>query len=116
MIPRKKGKAKEKMAEKYLKKQGYKIIKRNYTKRTGEIDIIAKNDTTIIFVEVRSLEKGEIDPSETINRKKRERLIKTARLFLLEHPEFEQYDIRFDFIGITKDRINHIENAFWEVS
>ena len=114
MITRKKGREKEKMAEKYLKKQGYKILERNYTKRTGEIDIIARKGKTIVFVEVRSLEKGQIDPSETVNRKKREKILKTARLFLLEHPEFEEYDIRFDFVGIIKDEINHIENAFWE--
>ncbi len=114
MIPKNKGKEKEEMAAKYLKKQGYKIIERNFTKRTGEIDIIAKKGHTIVFVEVRSLKEGEIDPSETVNRKKQERILKTARLFLMEHPEFENYDIQFDFVGIVGNKINHIENAFWE--
>lgn len=114
MSTRDKGKEKEKVAERFLRKKGYKIIERNYTKRTGEIDIIAKKDNTLIFVEVRSLEKGSIDPIETINLKKRQKIIKTAKMYLLEHPEFAEYDIRFDFVGIHNDEIKHIENAFWE--
>lgn len=114
MSTRKKGKEKEQMAEKYLKNNGFKIIEKNYAKRSGEIDIIAKKEDFIIFVEVRSLKEGEIDPIETVSAKKREKIIKTARIFLMERPEFEKCSIRFDFIGILGDKITHIENAFWE--
>ncbi len=115
MKTREKGKEKEKIAEKYLKKKKkYKILDRNYTKRTGEIDIIAKDNKTIVFVEVRSLESKDIDPLETVSFKKRERIIKTAKLYLMEHPEFDDMDVRFDFVGVRGEDITHIENVFWE--
>ncbi len=115
MNTRKKGKEKEKIAEDFLKKKRkYKILDRNYTRKTGEIDIIAKDKDTIVFVEVRSLEGGEIDPLETVSVKKRKRIIKTARYYLMEHPEFESLNVRFDFVGIKGSQITHIENVFWE--
>jgi len=114
MNTREEGKNKEEMAERYLKKRGYKVVERNYQKKVGEIDLIVKKDRTLVFVEVRSLKKGHIDPIETINAKKREKIIKTARLFLMEHEEFEGYDVRFDVVGILGNKINHVENAFWE--
>ncbi len=114
MTTREKGREKEKMAEKFLKKEKkIKILEKNYTKKTGEIDIIGKTGKTIVFVEVRSLEGGEIDPLETVGPKKRERIVKTATLYLMEHPEFDGFDVRFDFVGIKGDDITHIENAFW---
>jgi len=113
MDKRKKGKIFENIAVEYLKKKGYKIIKRNFYSRYGEIDIIALENDTLVFVEVKgrySLKFGS--PEESITTKKINSIIKTAEIFLYENQEIEYSEIRFDIITIIKNNIKHIRNAF----
>ncbi len=114
MNNREKGRYFENLAENYLKKNGYKLIEKNFFSRYGEIDIIAldKGDN-LVFVEVKgrnSLNFGTGE--ESITQKKINSLIKTAEVFLKTHPNLEFNEIRFDVISIYKDKINHIKNAF----
>lgn len=110
----------EKIAAKFLKKQGYKIVAKNFFSAHGEIDIIAKNKSTLVFVEVKTRKDCQdfFDsyglPSEAVTKKKQEHIIYTARLFLRKNP----FDIetRFDVIEVylgENTKINHIENAFF---
>ena len=109
----------EEHAALYLKDLGYRILSRNYRSRYGEIDIIAKQEETIVFIEVkarRSYFYGE--PKDSIHIRKQKKLIQTAMIFLQEH-EWEEQACRFDVIEITRlpngsIRLNHIENAFSE--
>ena len=105
-----KGKEFENLAAKYLSSKGYKVIKRNYRTKLGEIDIIALKDDILVFVEVRSLTGNFMEPLETITYRKRDNMLKTASLYLMETGW--QGAVRFDFIGIKgKDRkVEHIEN------
>ena len=109
----------ERAAEKYLRKNGYKIADRNYLIRGGEIDIIAKKGTYTVFVEVKTRRNDSFGtPSEAVTYNKKMRMIKAASVYLMYK---EETDVRFDvmevyvkkgFFGLKADKINHIENAF----
>lgn len=81
------GKAGESHIAKYLEKRGFHVLKRNFRCRFGEIDIIAGNGKYILFVEVKTREKGSlVSPFEAIAPEKQRKLILTAGLYLTEHP------------------------------
>jgi len=106
----------ESIAEDYLKQKGYKIIHRNYRCKFGEIDIIAKDDDTIVFTEVRTKRNDNFgSPQDSITSTKIDKISKTALSFIQEE-KLTGYSYRFDFIAITfsqgKPNIEHIENAF----
>ncbi len=108
----------EKLAAKFLKRKGYKIIQRNYKCKLGEIDIIAEQDRTIVFVEVKTRRTQEFGPPQyAITAAKRGQISRVALLYIREKKMVEQ-SCRFDVIAITfppesrKPRIEHIENAF----
>ncbi len=111
------GRKGEDVALKFLMNKGYRVVDRNFRWRGGEIDIIVKKKHTLVFVEVRSFssDKMEMDPVETIGPAKVNKLLNTALLYVESHPEFHDYDLRFDVIGVkfNKDRveIRYIENA-----
>lgn len=112
------GKFGEDKAADYLKKNGYKIIRRNYSCRSGEIDIIAENETCLVFAEVK-LRKNDLhgEAREFVDRRKQQKIIRTAALFLAEYDTDKQP--RFDVIEVyapqgifTPVRIIHLEDAF----
>lgn len=108
------GSFKEEEAAKYLYDKGYAIIKMNFRTRSSEIDIIAKDKNTYVFVEVK-FRKDEScgDPLEAVTPAKQRRIRMAALYFLEDMNLIPDYtDIRFDVIGITGDKIEHIENAF----
>ncbi len=110
------GKYGEEVAVNYLKRRGYQIIKRNFRCSLGEIDIIAKKDGCLIFVEVKTRkEKEEMMPEDSINYGKEMRLKKIAELYINNYCQ-EDIECRFDVISIMigkdKEKINLIEDAF----
>ena len=110
------GKKGEDIACEYLKKLGWHIIERNYHySRYAEIDIVAKEHDTLVFVEVKTRSAGAIArPMEFVDGPKRRRIQKTAMLYLASHPTALQP--RFDVIEVMVDgkrsKIRHLENAF----
>ena len=107
----------EKIAERFLRKKGLKIIEMNYRNRFGEIDIIAKDGGCIVFVEVKTSASRDFSAPETwVNKKKQYQLAKMARFYLFEW-NISDVDCRFDVIGIRivngkKEEIEHIRDAF----
>lgn len=102
----------EQLAYEYLKEKGYKILERNYRNKTGEIDIIAKKNNRIIFVEVKqksSLKFGY--PREMITSQKIKKIRDTAIMYLQSHKLIGN-QIQFDCIEIIDKKITHIENCF----
>src|SRR5262245_24460234 len=104
------------MAMAHLEARGYAIIARNWRCRAGELDLVASNGTTIVFVEVRSRRGDRCGtPLESVDARKRQRLAQLARRFLATQPRHERL-VRFDVIGIRLDRdppqLEHIEHAF----
>ena len=108
------GKEKERAAAAYLSEKGYRIIEMNYQVRQAEIDIIACDGDTLVFVEVKYRKSGDAgDPLEAITLNKQRRICKAA-LFYMNQKKINPYNasLRFDAIGIMGDRIIHVENAF----
>jgi len=109
------GKKGEDIAEKYLKSCGYQILEKNFYTRFGEIDLIAKENTEIVFVEVKTRKnKKHGEPQEAVNFFKQKNLIRTARQYLQKQKSEEQ-DWRIDVIAILlqkqDNQIEHIKNA-----
>ena len=106
------GKLAEDNATLYLKKKHYKILERNYTCRTGEIDIIAKNGDIIVFVEVKKRNDDKLGrPEEYVTYSKRKKIISCAQNYIYKN-NIEDKKFRFDVIAITGEEIEHIVNAF----
>lgn len=116
----------ESAAAKYLRRHFYRIVERNYRYHRDEIDIIAKNRKFLVFVEVKTRSRSDINdnyfgtPSSAVDAGKMERTKKAAQGYLSEHPERKRA-IRFDVVEIYLEKnsektkildINHIENAF----
>lgn len=110
---RKIGNKAEDKAVKYLKKQGYKILERNYNLPCGEVDIIAKKENTLVFVEVKYRTNNEDfgGAVAAVTKAKQERVIKAALSYIKnKKPSYEA--LMFDIIAISGDDIEHIQNAF----
>ncbi len=116
---RERGNAAEDFAAKYLKKCGYKIIGRNFSCRYGEIDIIARKNEYIVFVEVKLRKNNAFGGgAAAIDARKQERTRKTAAVYLAKLGE--EPAVRFDVVLITaedakikKENVEIIENAFY---
>lgn len=113
-----KGKEGEDIASNYLIEKKYTILDRNWRTKSGEIDIIATKDDFLIFVEVKTSPKGNSDTlAMLLDRRKQDKILKTAKCYLQNNRQYSNYYIRFDviFIGLSCfEKIHHIENAFWE--
>ena len=108
----------EKRAASYLISKGFLVIERNWRTKSGEIDIIAYKNDTLVFVEVKTLPNGTMDMIQReLNSQKRQRIIKTSKRFLLNHRQYSNSYIRYDVIVIDMpgfEEVYHIENAFTE--
>ena len=90
----------EDLAAKYLKNNGYKILERNYRIRGGEIDIVAKEGETLVFVEVKTRYSHEFGtPVESMTFWKIKALLKTA-LFYIQKIKWGAKEYRLDFISV----------------
>lgn len=113
MDNREQGKKGEDRADAYLKKIRYKILERNYRTRFGEIDLIAQDGTTIVFVEVKLRTTGEFgSPLAAVDERKQKRLRRAAVRYLQSRGLYDRAPARFDVLGITPAGIEHIKNAF----
>ena len=108
----------EALAGKILKKKGYKILKRNYVSKYGEIDIVAYDRGIICFVEVKTRRSENYGPPElAVTKEKRKRIVRTALNYLTIN-NIEDTDCRFDVVSIlykedvNKPDIELLESAF----
>ena len=110
---REKGAIGEEIARKFLKHEGFRILDANYHACSGEIDIIAKDDKTIVFVEVKSALKDTFgDPIEWIPAWKQLRIIK-ASLAYLKSKGMMETPMRYDVITIDQNKkVFHVRDAF----
>jgi len=111
------GKHGEELASEFLKNAGLSIIVRNYRNKTGEIDIIARDQETLVFVEVKtrkSLTYGQ--PYEAVSRKKQKQICRLA-LYYMTRNKLHDQAVRFDVISIVmtsneNPKIEHLINCF----
>ena len=107
----------EELACRFLKNLGYEIVEQNYQFGHGEIDIVAKDKETLVFVEVKYRQNLEYGPPElSIPISKQKQIRKTAEAYLYEK-KIKDQTCRIDVIAIlhlkdTQPQINHIINAF----
>jgi len=113
---KKKGDHAEQLVCQYLLDNEFFIVDRNYRKRYGEIDIIAKKNDLLVFVEVKRRDTNKIDPSEIIVTSKQRKIISVAKEFLSTHTDTINYICRFDvaLVGNQNNslQIRYIANAF----
>ena len=90
----------EELAFHELRRRGYKVLLRNYECMLGEIDLVAKHEGFLVFVEVRtrsSLDKGT--PAESVTLDKRHQIIKVAKYYLNRYG-IQDVPCRFDVVGV----------------
>jgi putative endonuclease len=104
------GKEGEDKGVRYLKSLGYKILTRNFHSRFGEIDIVAQEKDTIVFVEVKTRSDNEYGPpEESITPWKLARLLKACQYFCLKN-NINNSPLRLDVLAIENLDIRHIKN------
>ena len=106
----------EALAAAYLLKVGLQILTQNYRVRGGELDLIALDDETLVFVEVRYRKSMRFGgAAASIDRRKQQRLIHAAQVFLMKHPRQAHRPCRFDCIlldALGTEHIEWIQDAF----
>jgi putative endonuclease len=112
------GRRGERAAERYLRRLGYKIVARSARGRMGELDLVAVDRRTVVFVEVKTRRSHEAGhPADAVGPNKQRRLTRLALAYLKRHDLLEHAS-RFDVVAITwpkdarKPTIEHIQNAF----
>ena len=91
----------EQAAAEYLLSQGYELLARNWHCRWGELDLVARKEKILAFVEVKTRKPGAmVSPLEAVNRTKRRKLIRSAQAYLMELGETELQP-RFDVAAVT---------------
>jgi len=99
----------EAMALKKIMSLGYKILVQNFRCKLGEIDLIAIDQDTLVFIEVRSKSNGKYGlPQETVNTKKQRKLRQVAEFYLMKNNLYHMY-CRFDVIGIVWQQGDELE-------
>ena len=106
----------ENAAARYLRNKGYKIIIRNFRCEIGEIDIIARDGKTLVFVEVKTRAYDDPTPEEQVNLAKQQAITRVAKLYLSRYG-IPQPPARFDVVAIVWPSgqppiIRHTEHAF----
>ena len=106
----------ENLAVSYLKRRGYRIIERNYRCRHGEVDAIARDGDTLVFVEVKTRSEGSFGtPLDAVSPAKRNKLVMLANWYLLSQ-KIQDVPVRFDVVAVdvsgTEPSITVVRNAF----
>jgi len=103
----------EQKAADYLKANGYQIIAKNFHCKVGEIDLIAKADGYLCFIEVKyRSDDRKGNPAEAITPTKIRRITRTAEYYMLTQGIMQDTPCRFDAVIILEDDITLIKNAF----
>src|SRR5688572_29152811 len=106
----------ERIAERWLRRRGWRIVQRRFRSGHRDIDLVAERDGTVAFIEVKARKGVEFGgPVQAVNYRKRKQLERSAMVWIDRHgQEAESY--RFDVVGVLLNgaevRICHVENAF----
>lgn len=111
------GKQGEEIACKYLEKNNYKILDKNFNLRTGEIDIIAIDKQEIVFIEVKTRTNNKYGmPAEAVTMEKLNKIYKTANSYIYKRNLYNisaRIDVVEVFVDKNKQRIKHLKNVLW---
>jgi putative endonuclease len=112
------GRAWEVAAADFLSAQGLAILERGYRCRLGELDLVCRDDETLVIVEVRARANTDRGRAvETVDARKRRKIVNATRHFLMRHPAWFERTVRFDVIAIDaietdEPRLSWIKGAF----
>ena len=109
-----KGAREETLACQHLERQGLRLIDRNVRVQAGELDLVMQDGDTLVVVEVRKRShSGFGSAAESVDARKRERIVMATRKLLAARPELAKLSVRFDVIALdAADRIEWIADAF----
>lgn len=103
----------ENQAAEYLRRQGFRILRRNFSCKNGEIDIIAEDGGYLVFVEIKYRKDGACGhPLEAVDARKQRRICRTASYFCMRYGYGGDTPCRFDVVAVMGDEITHVRNAF----
>ena len=114
---RKQGQDGEQIAAAFLQRQGYRIEERNYRIRQGEIDIIAWDGSTLVFVEVKTKTQSRFgSPEEMVDRRKQQTMTRVAMVYVQQR-RLEHTTLRFDVVAVrvgpdATPYVTHVPEAF----
>ena len=117
LTPYELGKLGEETAQKYLRKKKYKIVTKRFRLYRGEIDLIAYEGETLVFVEVKTRSPGALGlPEESVNRQKQRQIRKIAAGYLAMN-NIDDVECRFDVLSLVFDEnkvysLTHYKDAF----
>jgi putative endonuclease len=95
-----------------LRAAGFQIVERNYRCPLGEIDVVARDGATLVFVEIRTRHRADRGTAlETVRAGKQRRIARVAQHYLIARRPTVQA-IRFDVVGITAGDVVHVRDAF----
>ena len=106
----------ERIAERWLRRRGWRIVQRRFRSGHRDIDLVVERDGTVAFVEVKARKGAEFGgPVQAVNYQKRKQLERSAMVWIDRHGQTAE-SYRFDVVGVLLDgaevRICHVENAF----
>ena len=110
------GRRGERAAEKYLRRSGYRIVARNFRAAGAEIDIVAMDGETLVFVEVKTRRSRDAGaPEEAVDERKQKQIRRAAEIFATRY-RADEVEMRFDIIAIDASgkrlEIELLRNAF----
>lgn len=113
------GRQGEDLAAEHLERLGYRILARRHRTRFGEIDLVAADDATLVFCEVKTRRQGSGTPWDALTPVKQAQVRRMAAAWLVEAPDRPRVDdLRFDAVGVVVDAhgrlvaLDHLEAAF----
>jgi putative endonuclease len=103
----------ENSAAAFLESQGFHIVARNFLRRVGELDIVARDGDLMIIAEVRTRADDRFGgAAASVSAAKQRRIVLTAGLFLDHRPDLRRCRVRFDVIVVRNGRIEWLRHAF----
>jgi putative endonuclease len=106
----------ERVAERWLRRRGWRVLQRRFRSGHRDIDLVAERDGLVAFVEVKARRGSDFgDPVEAVHWRKQRELVRSATVWIDRHGRPNE-TYRFDVIGVLVEgnsvRVKHIENAF----
>jgi putative endonuclease len=112
------GRRAEELAAEFLRGQGFEILQRNYLRRLGELDVIARRADLLVIAEVRTRSSAAFGgAAASVDRRKQQRITRTATALLQQRAELARLAVRFDVIVVSDPlgsapRIEWLQHAF----
>ena len=117
-MPNPVGRRGEDLAAEHLARLGYEVVARGFRTRFGELDLVARDDSTLVFVEVKARRAGSGRPFDSLHEAKQAQVRRMAAAYLAQTDRPFALELRFDAIGVVVDgagdlvSLDHLEGAF----